>query len=168
MPDVIPLRSRQPLNAAAVGDITAQQMIPGVLDIPKREVKRLAKERGDNLLAMEPLRQDEVEGDHRQLAEMPKEQAIELTLDEIDQLATTLELRLLSRGLHRNAAYGFHVTLALSLFILHKEPIPVFSLSGSAAGFRSPIAEVDVIPVKITGGRKRCVILFYLWQHSIH
>ena len=44
----------------------------------------LAKGRGDEMLAMEPLSQDEVEGDHRQLTDMPKEQAVELALGEIE------------------------------------------------------------------------------------
>jgi hypothetical protein len=67
-----------------MGEITAQQVIPCVFDIPEVDVKMLTRDGGDSMLAVEPLSQDEVEGNHRQLAEMSKEQAIELALGEIE------------------------------------------------------------------------------------
>ena len=84
MTDAVPILDRQPLNDATMRDITAQQVIPGVLDIPEMQVKMLAHDRGYDMLTREPLSQDEVEGDHRQLADMPEKQAIELALGEIE------------------------------------------------------------------------------------
>ena len=84
MADVVPLLDRQPLNDATMRDITAQQVIPRVLDIPEMHIKMLAHDRGYDMLASEPLSQDEVEGNHRQLADMPEKQAVELALGEIE------------------------------------------------------------------------------------
>jgi hypothetical protein len=52
VPRVIPLSGQQPLNCATVGDITAQQVIPCVLDIPEMDVKMLTKDRDYEMLAM--------------------------------------------------------------------------------------------------------------------
>src|SRR5579884_235849 len=95
-----------------MGNISAQQVIPPVLHIPEMEVKMQAKNRGHDMLPLEPLRQDEVESDHRELTQMPKGQPIDLALNKIDELLTTRELRLLSSGFHRTTTHdGFHATL---------------------------------------------------------